>query len=321
MLEVHAFSITESREVVPLEADALRSGERPERLWIDLKGRDPVELAGWLQDLGIEGLARKLCLGSGEQSGYFPLRNEILLLLPVMVEREGKPGLDHMVLLCRDDLLLTIHGSELLPLQQVGSLRESVEWMGEPTLAGLAAAILISFSLGNLRLVGELRDHVHALERKMLAEPSSISVREILAERGLQLVVETVVSDQLPVVAALARGSRPQLAREDVKEFLGCAQANLEAADRDLERLENRLNALYSGHDLYAQAKTNRRLNLLTILTATMAPASLLAGIWGMNFKPMPELSVPGAYPLALTLMGVSGLAILAYFWRAGWFE
>ena len=40
----------------------------------------------------------------------------------------------------------------------------------------------------------------------------------------------------------------------------------------------------------------NRRLGLLTILSAIFMPLTLLSGIWGMNFESMPELSMQGAY-------------------------
>jgi magnesium transporter len=70
-----------------------------------------------------------------------------------------------------------------------------------------------------------------------------------------------------------------------------------------------------------AQEKTNRRLNLLTILTAIFTPITLLAGIWGMNFETMPELKYPFAYPIALGLMALIGSGMYPYFRKYGWFD
>jgi magnesium transporter len=47
---------------------------------------------------------------------------------------------------------------------------------------------------------------------------------------------------------------------------------------------------------------------------------TLVAGIYGMNFHAMPELSWPWGYPLALGVMGAVVVGAVAYFRRHGWF-
>jgi len=58
----------------------------------------------------------------------------------------------------------------------------------------------------------------------------------------------------------------------------------------------------------------------LTIASVVGVPPTLLAGIWGMNFKLMPELSWDFGYPMAWFLIILSGVAPLIWFWRKGWF-
>ncbi|PQP34044.1 magnesium and cobalt transport protein CorA, partial [Desulfobacteraceae bacterium SEEP-SAG9] len=82
-----------------------------------------------------------------------------------------------------------------------------------------------------------------------------------------------------------------------------------------------RIGALRSGFEMHAQDQTNRRLNFLTILSAIFNPATLLAGIWGMNFVHMPELQYPNAYPIALGIMVSIGVLMFLLFRRGGWFE
>jgi magnesium transporter len=102
---------------------------------------------------------------------------------------------------------------------------------------------------------------------------------------------------------------------------MNCALVNLRAADGSLEWLDGRISSLRSGFDMHAQDKTNRRLNMLTILSAIFNPATLLAGIWGMNFVTMPELSFPFGYPIALGLMALTGWGMFFYFHRHGWLD
>jgi len=72
---------------------------------------------------------------------------------------------------------------------------------------------------------------------------------------------------------------------------------------------------------MYEQEKTNRRLGMLTILSAIFMPMTLLAGIWGMNFVTMPELDYPYGYPMALGALLLVGLGMFLFFRRRGWFN
>ena len=49
------------------------------------------------------------------------------------------------------------------------------------------------------------------------------------------------------------------------------------------------------------------------------AIATAFAGIWGMNFKAMPELEWAYGYPLALLVIGLSAGLVYWRFKRAGW--
>ena len=47
---------------------------------------------------------------------------------------------------------------------------------------------------------------------------------------------------------------------------------------------------------------------------------TLIAGIYGMNFRAMPELGLAWGYPFALLLMVVAATAAILFFRRKGWF-
>jgi magnesium transporter len=45
-----------------------------------------------------------------------------------------------------------------------------------------------------------------------------------------------------------------------------------------------------------------------------------MAGIWGMNFKFMPELNWTWGYPFAWAVIAFTAIVPLLWFWRKGWF-
>ena len=50
-----------------------------------------------------------------------------------------------------------------------------------------------------------------------------------------------------------------------------------------------------------------------------MLPITFIAGVYGMNFKYMPELDAVWGYPAALTTMALVVSVCLFLFWRKGW--
>ncbi|HVZ33647.1 MAG TPA: magnesium transporter CorA family protein [Polyangiaceae bacterium] len=69
----------------------------------------------------------------------------------------------------------------------------------------------------------------------------------------------------------------------------------------------------------FINIQQNDIVKALTIVSVVGVPPVLIAGIYGMNFKYMPELGWSFGYPFALLLILVSGLAPLAWFKWRGW--
>lgn len=68
-----------------------------------------------------------------------------------------------------------------------------------------------------------------------------------------------------------------------------------------------------------ASQRTNETMRVLTVFSVFFMPLTFIVGIYGMNFKFMPELSWPYGYPAVMLLM--VGISVGIYFWfkRKGW--
>ncbi len=69
----------------------------------------------------------------------------------------------------------------------------------------------------------------------------------------------------------------------------------------------------------FINIEQNEIVKTLTIASVVGIPPVLIAGIYGMNFRVMPELRWVLGYPMALALIAVSGLLPLWWFKRRGW--
>jgi magnesium transporter len=75
--------------------------------------------------------------------------------------------------------------------------------------------------------------------------------------------------------------------------------------------------------DIYLSSISNRMneiIKVLTIIATIFMPLTFMAGVYGMNFKYMPELEWPWGYFAVLALMAAVALVMLAYFKKKKWF-
>jgi magnesium transporter len=71
-------------------------------------------------------------------------------------------------------------------------------------------------------------------------------------------------------------------------------------------------------HSLTNQ-KMNAIMKTLTMISTVFLPLNFIAGVYGMNFRFMPELEKEYGYPLVLAAMGAVGLVIIGFFISQGW--
>lgn len=90
-----------------------------------------------------------------------------------------------------------------------------------------------------------------------------------------------------------------------------------------LEQIESDMISLESASNFYFSAqshKMNEIMKTLTVVSATFIPLTFIAGVYGMNFKHMPELEYVNGYYTIIGIMIVITLGMLYYFKRRHWF-
>jgi magnesium transporter len=83
----------------------------------------------------------------------------------------------------------------------------------------------------------------------------------------------------------------------------------------------DRLDDLKENINSKIELEQNDIFRTLTIITVCISLPTLIAGIYGMNFKNMPELGWAFGYPTAIGLMIISFLIAVAYFKRKKWIK
>lgn len=106
------------------------------------------------------------------------------------------------------------------------------------------------------------------------------------------------------------------------------SKKRLEAVSKDVSslsdyetRLSDKIQLLLDAVLGFINIQQNDLFKILTIVSVVGVPPTILVGIWGMNFKEMPELNWSFGYPLAWLAVIASGLLPLLWFKRRGWFD
>jgi magnesium transporter len=111
----------------------------------------------------------------------------------------------------------------------------------------------------------------------------------------------------------------PSLQNENRKYFIDLkdhVNILLEDVDYQTKQLETVTNVYFS---LQSQ-KMNEIMKTLTVISSIFIPITFIAGVYGMNFEIMPELTWSNGYYFALGAMLLVILGMLFYFKRKNWF-
>lgn len=167
-------------------------------------------------------------------------------------------------------------------------------------------------------VVDEIADRLDDLEQAILEDPDPALVSEL---HGLQRRITTLRRVARPQVEALHRLAITDspLVPESTRVFLRDAEDHarqiLGRLDSSREVATNTMSAVLAmlGH------QQNEVMKVLTLVGSIFIPLTFIAGIYGMNFEHMPELSRPNAYPVVIGIMVGVAVAMVALFVRNGW--
>ena len=195
---------------------------------------------------------------------------------------------------------------------------------GSQVLVGLLEMIIQRMA----DLIERLQDEVERLAPQIFGQRSAQQAQG----RRLEVMLRTVgkqgdiISRSLEAATSLHRtlvflADAARERNEDAK-----LMARIDSADRDINSLSEQLRFVAARTSFLLEAtlgmistEQNQIIKLFSVMAVMMMPPTLVASVYGMNFKYMPELDFPFGYPMALALMFLSALVPYVYFRRKGW--
>jgi len=289
-------------------------------LWVDLEAATPEEFAPLSAVFDFHPLAIEDALGHVERPKVDDY-DSYLYIVAHGLDCGGSTDEPHILelnIFLGANYLVTCHHEPLHCIKVLWERAERDERYLQRGPDGLAHAA-IDILVDDLMLVlDQLDATIEELEDEIMANPTQRTLTRILdIKRGTMHLRRTVVP-QREVAYRLSRDASPlvrpktQLYFRDVYDHL-VRVADINESLRDL---------VAGALEIYLTVVSNRMnevMKVLTLVTTVFMPLTLVAGIYGMNFRFMPELQWHYGYPGVLAGMLLTTVAMLYWFRRRGW--
>ena len=165
----------------------------------------------------------------------------------------------------------------------------------------------------------KLGDRIEILEERIIRSSNTRSLAEINSLRKELIVLKRNVSPVRDLINGFIRSDSDLLEEKTTKYFKDIldhiTQAN-ELAESYRDMMMN-LQDLYLS---YVNLKSNDVMKVMAVVTCLLAPATVIGGIFGMNFDKIPYLHHQYGFFIAVGLMLVIPVWMVLIFRRRGWF-
>jgi magnesium transporter len=151
------------------------------------------------------------------------------------------------------------------------------------------------------------------ISRKSLKEDLLLGIAQL--QENTMLLHETITEKQRVVSSLIRIPEFNKIENERLKVIMKDIGSLLQHAQFSSERLEYLQNTFLG----LVNIEQNTVIKIFTVVTVVFMPPTLIASIYGMNFKFMPELHWLAGYPFAIVLMIGSSMIFLWYFKRKKW--
>jgi magnesium transporter len=293
-----------------------------QRIWIDLERQSPDADALLAESLKLHPLTIEDIWADRSR----PKVDDFDGYLYVLVHGIGAARHDKLKTVEIDIVIgpnwLVTHDPEGLVSDDLGTELDHSARVLTKGIAWLAHALLDHAVDRYIPVIDQLDDEIDQLENDTLDHAGTPRGRTVLLrilafKRRLQELRRMGIH-QREILLRLSRGDFDELPAETLPFFRDVYDHFLRINDI----AEGYRDLVSSALDAYLSVQSNRMneiMKTLTMISTVMLPLTFIVGLYGMNFKYMPELTWMWGYPAVIGLMLLVATGILLWFRHRGW--
>lgn len=291
--------------------------------WLDVHGLHDTALIGRIGDrFGLHPLLLEDILNTTKRPKYEEFPGQALWIVKMLYMNGGGYQAEQLGLVVGLNWVITFQEPGKDTFDAVRrALDERRGKFIAPSAQFLACALIDSVVDGYFAVLEDFGEQVELLEREVLTSPQQGAVNRIYElKRTALLLRRSVWPLREALGGTIRRGSDHSMKSEVLPYFHDIYDHAIEVIDL-IEGHREVTTSLLEVYLSSVNTRLNRTMKTLTLLTAIFMPLSLIAGIYGMNFTHMPEITWKYGYPFALGLMALTAFLMLTFFRRLGVLE
>lgn len=290
---------------------------KPTISWVNFVGLHQVEVIEKVgKQLSIHPLILEDILNTDQHPKVENYDDFIFLVLKMFQfdEVNNELKMEHMSIICGTNFVLSFTETENEVFEPVRvRIREGRKTLRQ-SKSDYLMYVLVDAIVDNYFIVLEkIGEKIEELEKRIVQDPKPENLSTLHKLQDDMLVIQKMIMPLRRLIPTIERLQSPLISKSNAIFFRDVGD-HLTQITYSIETINNKLTSMNSLYLSVIGQKTNEVMKLLALIATIFIPITFLAGVYGMNFQFMPELSSPIAYPMVLTAMTIIGISILFYF-------
>lgn len=290
-------------------------------VWVDLDA-PTAEEKGWIaQHFGVTIPEDAVDDDLEESARFYEEDNgELHIRSDFLIDDDETPRNVRVAFILFKNVLFSVHGEEL-PVFRLLRLRAR----RIPALIEDAKDVLLKLYDADAEYSADALEGIYDALEKVSQRVLKEDVNDAVAAEALSAIAKEedlngrIRRNVMDTRRAVSFMMRSRLLNAEQFEEARQIMRDIDSLDSHTTFLFDKINFLMNATVGFININQNKIIKLFSVASVALLPPTLIASIYGMNFKSIPELDWALGYPYALALMVASVAAPFIYFRRKGW--
>ncbi len=246
--------------------------------------------------------------------------NRIFIVMQVLRYEEDTQHIvkDQMSILIKDKCMYTFqHGTHPVVEQVQEKLKINRNNMRGRGLDYLLYSVMGSVLNQHFLIFDQFQQRMDQIESLVMRQSKGNYIHDLYRVRKEIMKIKSAVSPMKDIIRSLVYES--DFIKEEHRPVYLDLNDRLLEINETLAYYRELVTALYDMHLSNASNRMNRIMTTLTVYSAIFIPLTFLAGVYGMNFKYLPELNWKWSYPAFWFICIALSVGMVSFFKKKKW--
>jgi magnesium transporter len=288
-------------------------------VWVALRDTGNDELAKMQEEFGLHDLAVEDAHHGHQRPKIEEYGDELFVVMHIVATDQTELTVGEISIFVGHNFILSIRNRSK---QDFNSVRVRCE--REPELLRLGSGFVLYALMDAVvdhyfPVIDELESQLEAIEERLFDKDAAlVNIEQLYALKRKVVVLKHAVLPLMEATGKLHGGRVPPICAT-TQEYFRDVYDHLARINATVDTIRDTITTAILVSQSTVSIEQNEINKRLAAWAGIFAVATAFAGIWGMNFHNMPELSLEYGYPLALLVIGGTCGYLYYRFRKSGW--